>query len=412
MAPIANLSSSNQHADTSHPGSLPTLREIVDRLMSVETTEHWVTSCYLKLEPRDRSRRKYQIKLKNRIKERLAWLDERGVSRVEREAVHDDLERVRTFLEDPSNLPAGRGVAIFACKPLNLFEAVPLPEVFRSRLAIDRSPLVRELATLDNEFGLVYCTVYDRTSARFFRVSAFGVEELAGLPASDPTRPEKFHGARARQGPGVTVAGVGEHNFHQRIKEEKDKHHAAIAQRLFELTRHGPVRGVVVASTGATASAVISHLHPYVRDALLGTANLNPKVASPAEVVEAVLDVRHRSEREWEQAHVRELGEGRGTGLAVNGVEETLKCLARGQVRTLLVDPAMNEGGFRCEASGRLSTVAAACDGEGEAHRVPDLADEAIEEALRQGSHVDVVEHEDSRKRIEGLAALLRFVGS
>ncbi len=410
MARIANLSSSNQRSDKQR-GPLPTLGEIVERLTRVGETEHWITSCYLKLEPRDRTRRKYQIKLKNRIKERMAWLEDRGISRNEREAIAADLERVRAHLEDPSNLPAGRGVAIFACGPMDLFEAIPLPVVLRSRLAVDRSPLVRELAALDNEFGLVYCTVYDRASARFFRLSAFGIEELPGLPVPEATRPARFHGARAQKGPGVTVQGVGEHNFHQRMREEKDKHHAAVAQRLFDLTRQGATRGVVVASTGGSANSVVTHLHPYVRDALLGTANLNPKTASAPEVIDAVLEVRRQSEREWERAHVADLLEGLGTGWGVNGIEETLRCLARGQVRTLLVDAAAHDSGVRCGESGRLTIVADGCAGEGDAQAVPDVIDEAIEDALRQGSHVDVVEDSDTRGKIDGLAALLRFVG-
>ncbi len=42
---------------------------------------------------------------------------------------------------------------------------------------------------------------------------------------------------------------------------------------------------------------------------------------------------------------------------------------------------------------------------------MPDIIDEAIEEALRQGCHVDVVETEKARAELDGLAALLRFTG-
>ena len=40
---------------------------------------------------------------------------------------------------------------------------------------------------------------------------------------------------------------------------------------------------------------------------------------------------------------------------------------------------------------------------------MPVVVDEAIEEALRQGSNVDVVEDGDARTKVDGLAALLRF---
>lgn len=420
--PIANRSSSKARPQSAvrhspKPGGTERPRSLwplVAWLTELGTTEHWVVSCYLKLEPRDRSRGKYLIKLKNRIKERLAWLDARDVSRQEREAVETDLRRVREFLEDPGNLPVGQGIAVFACDALDLFEAIPLPRVFRSRLAVDRSPLVRELAAVHDEFGLVLCTVYDRTGARFFRATASGIEELTGLAAGETTRAGKFHGATRAGKPrgaraGTNLGAWGEHNYHQRIREEKQRHFARIAERLFELTRDEPVRGIVLASTGPEADGVEPHLHPYLARQLIGTARLNAKTATPAEVWDAVLEVRRDSERAWERAHVNDLEEGLGTRWAVNGIAPVLDALAHGQVRTLLVEPTVTTPGYRCAGSGRLTLDRAQCAADGDAEPVPDVIDEAIEEALRQSGHVDVVEDDELRAAVDGLAALLRF---
>ncbi len=390
-------------------GAPQTLDSVVERLASLGPTDHWIVSCYLKLEPRDRARGKYQIKLKNRIKAWLAWLDELVVSRVERDTVERDLERVRSFLGDPGNLPIGRGIAVFACADLDLFEAVPLPYVLRSRLAIDHSPLVRELVALQGEFGLLHCVVYDRTSARFFRLTALEAEELSRINADEPTRSGKFHGPRAIIGPGPSLSAAGEHNYNRRIHEEKERHYADIADRLFALSRAGEVRGVVLAGTRSEANAVLPHLHPYVRSDVLGTAKLNPKNVTLSGVIEAVLNLRQERERDWEAQHVRELAERLGTGWALNGLEATLGALAKGQVRTLLVDPAVAEPGYRCSETARLTTHRGGCDAEGGATRVLDVVDEAIEEALNQGGHVDVVEDDAARSEIDGLAALLRF---
>ncbi|NIM51548.1 MAG: hypothetical protein GTN62_12110 [Gemmatimonadales bacterium] len=415
--PTANPSSSKsvtakrgaRRRPQAEPGRAMPLRPIVEWLADLGTTDHWVVSCYLKLEPRDRSRGKYLIKLKNRSKERLAWLESRGVGRQIRETVARDLERIRTYLEHPGNVRTGQGIALFACEPLELFEAVPLPRVFRSRLSIDRSPLIRELAALDDEFGLVLCAMYDRTSGRFFQVTAFGIEELPSLAAGDATRAGRFHGGPSASGRGRGHAAAGEHNYHQRIREQKQRHYANVAQRLFDASREHSIRGIVLAGMGADAGAVMPHLHPYLAKQVLGATKLNPKTASPAEVMEAVLAVRRDSEREWETEHVRALYEGLGTGWAVNGLEPALRALAHGQVRTLLVDPTVEQVGFRCTQTGRLSAGPDGCRGEGDAEPVADVVDEAIEEALRQGCHVEVVEDSKVRTQVDGLAALLRF---
>ncbi|MFQ6045535.1 MAG: hypothetical protein ACE5PT_04130 [Gemmatimonadales bacterium] len=384
------------------------MRGVVDWLTLMGTTEHWVVSCYLKLEPRDRSRGKYLIKLKNRIRRQLGRLEAGGMPRHELEVVEADLRRVREYLEDPGNLPVGRGIAIFACSGVDLFEAVPLPRVLRSRLAVDRSPLVRELAALDDEFGYMVCTVYDRTSARFFQLTAFGIDEVEGLAAGGVTRAGRFHGPRSQWASAGTAAAFGEHNYHQRIREEKQRHYAAVAERLFEFTRGSPLRGIVLGGTGADAGAVQPYLHPYLAERLIGVARLNPKTATPAEVMEVALELRRAAEREREVEQARVLAEGAGTGWSVNGVEASLLALSRGQVRTLLVDPAAEVEGYRCLSTRRLTTRPESCSGE-ERVAVPDVIDEAIEDTLRQGGHVNVVEHGEVRAAVDGLAALLRF---
>jgi peptide subunit release factor 1 (eRF1) len=142
---------------------------------------------------------------------------------------------------------------------------------------------------------------------------------------------------------------------------------------------------------------------------LLGTARLNPKAATPSGIMDAVLEVRARSERRFEAEHMAALKEGLGTGWAVNGIADVLTALQHGQVRTLLVDPTVEQVGYRCSLTGRLGLTEAACEAEGSAEPVPDVIDEAIEEALRQNGHVEVVEDADTRTGIAGLAALLRF---
>jgi peptide subunit release factor 1 (eRF1) len=256
----------------------------------------------------------------------------------------------------------------------------------------------------------VACVVYDRTAARFFEATAHGVTELPALTAGDTTRTGRFHARpQAKMRDGLGMSAFGEHNFNQRIRVEKQRHYAQIAQRLFELTRDGRIRGVVLGGTGTDVTAAVPHLHPYVSELVLGTIKLNPKAVSPADVLRAVLDVRRERERDWERRHVAELKEALGTGWAVNGVEATLRALAQGQVRTLLVAPAVERAGYRCAASGRLAVTAEECEVDGPAEAVPDVVDDAIEEALRQGTHVDVVEDADARGEVDGLAALLRF---
>jgi peptide chain release factor subunit 1 len=376
--------------------------DVLERLTRVQPGSHRVVTCYLKVEPRDRSRGKYLIKVKNRVKAAVQGLPRLGLDRAASDAVLRDLDRVQQFLRAPGNLPPTQGLAIFACAAIELFEMVPLPVVHRSRLAVNGSPLVRELASVEEEFGRLLTVVLDRASARFFEVTAYQTQELPGLRA-DSTRGKRFHGDQ--DGPG----GWGEHTYNNRIRQEKQRHYEAIARELFAIDRRQPAHGIILAGPGPEAKAVEPFLHSYLAERLIGTARLNPKSVTPNEVHATTLAARESHERASERAEVHEMLEGVGTGWGINGIAPTLRALSRGQVRSLLVHSDASEPGFRCGDSGRLALTERECRGEGEPIPVLDVIDDAIEEALRQGVDVNVVYEPQARDAIEGLAGLLRF---
>jgi peptide subunit release factor 1 (eRF1) len=382
-------------------GDGATERARLQRLAAVNTGRHRVVTCYQKLEPRDRSRGKYLIKLKNRIREVVQALPRLGLDRATQDEVERDLERIQTHLRSQSNLPSTQGIALFSCGPLGLFEAIPLPFVYRSRLAVDTAPLVRELASVEDEFGRVLAVVLDRTAARFFEVTAYQANELPGLRANS-TRGKRFRGDT--DGP-----GWGEHTYNNRIREEKQRHFEAVARELFAIDRRQPAHGIVLAGPGPEAAAVEPFLHSYLVERVLGTARLNPKEATPALVHQATLAVREAWERDSERALVHEMQETLGSGWAVNGMTPALRALSRGQVRALLVHADAGQPGYRCADTGRLALTERDCRGEGEPVPVLDVVDDAIEDALRQGVDVNVVYEPKARDAIEGLAGLLRF---
>lgn len=355
------------------------MHEALARLNAIPAGSGPVVSCYLKLEPRDKTRGKYLIKMKNRLKETVTGLTRRRLERDVREAVARDLEAIQRHLEDPGRLPQTRGVALFACGRAGLFEAVPMPQVHRSRLVVSASAATRELVSLEQEFGTVLVVACDRTGARFFDVSAFSVVERTGV-TSPASRSGKFHGDRQVMHGGV-MGSMGEHGYHGRIREEKHRHYARIAEEIFRIHAQQPLAGLVVAGVGVDAAALVPHLHTYLHDLLFGVVRLNIKTVTPSEVREAALALREQRERAWERAHAEAVTDGLATGWAVNGIEATGKALARGQVRLLLAD------------------------GHGDDARI----DDAVEEALAQRAQVDVLYDERARRRVDGLAALLRF---
>jgi peptide subunit release factor 1 (eRF1) len=376
--------------------------ELLTSLAGIVPSERQiVVSAYLPLEPQDRTRHRYLGQLKSRIRELQPTIERMAPSRGLREMVDRDLRRVVDAVAVPSRLPPARGLALFASEALGLFEVIPLPRVHRFRLVADRTAYVRELATIAEECGTILTAVVDRTQARIFEVTAFEAIEVADLPAA-ATRGAKFHSDRHG------APGWGEHDYHDRIRAEKERHYHGVAEQLQELDRRRRVHGIVVAGQGPTTAAVVRLLPAALAERCWGTTRIDLKTLDAPAVYRATLEVADLHQHTAGRAAVRELEEALGAGRAVNGIRETLEALFRGQARSLLVAHDAHAAGFRCSQSGRLVLSADECRFEGSPVPAPFLIDDVIEEALRQRLPLIVVRDPDAA-RIQGLAATLRF---
>jgi peptide subunit release factor 1 (eRF1) len=374
---------------------------LLDRLTGLSPGRHWILSCYVRLEPEDRVRYRYLATWRTRVKE-LEDGPLPSLSRDDRLSVQRDLARIRGYLAHLRNLPHARGLAIFACEALDLLEAVPLPNVHRTRVILDDTPWIAELVAAGHETKPVIVVVLDRALARFFTVSPTGaVEWPCGFSASGPGG--KYHADR-RDAP-----GTGERDYHGRLAEERHRHYALIADRLEELVRTQPIGGVVLGGPTDHTAALLRFLPEEMGGRVLGTARLNPSAVTPAIVQTAALRVAAAHERKALEAEVHTLEESIGTGWAVEGARDTLKALARRQVRVLYAREDLARGGFRCTATGRLVLARGDCAGEGDPLPIRDLVDEAIEDALRQRARVVVFPRNTPAEPVDGLAATLRF---
>lgn len=384
------------------PPVSPTLTPLLQRLTAIPPGTYWVLSCYVRLEPRDRTRNAYRTDVRVRTKALESDPLWATLDRSARTAVERDLARIGEYLDRPGGLPHARGLAIFACEALELFEAVPLFRVHRARLVLDDTPWIAELAAAERESEPIVVVVIDRAHARFFEVSAYQATELAGL-AAPSVRGGKFHSDH-RDSP-----GWGERDYHGRLAEERHRHYADVVDRLQSLLRGRAARGFVVAGPSDQTGALERFLPERLAGRLLGAVKLNPTAASPAEVQAAALDAAHAHERRTLGAELASLDDAFGSGWAIDGARETLRSLHRGQVRTLFIREDLAGSGFRCSTTGRLVLSKVECRDEGEPEAVRDVVDEAIEEALSQGVRVVMVPDGPEADAFDGVAATLRF---
>jgi peptide subunit release factor 1 (eRF1) len=257
-------------------------------------------------------------------------------------------------------------------------------------------------APTTSDLEQVLAVVIDRAHARFFEVTKQGAAELADF-RSAAMRGKRFHSDR-QGGP-----GWGEREYHGRVREEEHRHVAGVVEHLVQLGRARPADGILLAGPGPATAALAKALPPALANRVIGVTHLNAREATPAAVARAANSAwaAHRdvAEAELLRTMERRLGNGRAT----NGARETLRALAQGEVRTLILTAGLTGTGFRCATSGRLVLAAADCLGEGDAVPEPDFVARILEEGRRQGAVVEVIHNSALAKRVDGLAALLRF---
>lgn len=371
-------------------------------LLKMKPGNHPVITCYLKIENRDRTRKKYLTKVRNRVKALEYALPSMRWDKPQQEAIKADLKRIVDYLSDETKLPDSQGLAIFASKGAKLWHVEALPKVHRSRLAVDRTPLVRELAAANEEFGRLFTAILDSSHAIIWEVTAAGAKVVRKIE-TEVMRGGRYHGAGSR------FDTTAEHSYQNRILNQKKRHLEAVARALFEEDRKAPGHQIVLAGPNNDAAALEPFLHNYIADRLIGIAKLSLKEATPAVVHSLTMEVREAHARASEVRHIDELAEGLGTGWAVNGLKDTLRALGNGQVRLLLVNGEAVAAGFRSMATGRLAAGAVELRTDGEVVPTLDVIDDAIEEALRQRVALDVVWDAESAQAIDGIAGLLRF---
>lgn len=383
-------------ADVSEP--LEQLRE----LARLRASGPLVATLYVRLDPDSRARKRYRIAVKGAVRNARASIPRLQLSHQDREALERDLARMEVRVEQADALPHARGLVLFACESARLFQLIPLPRVLTTRLVLEDRPRVAEAMAALEGSGRIVVALIDRAHGRFFEVTGSTVQELSGL-AMPASRGGKYH-PDAKDSP-----GWGERDFHNRIKEERRRQAAAVATILQGIVSREVCDGIVLAGPARSIADQRRYLTPSIAGRLLGTLPLNPTSVTPGDLASGVNRLRSQAERTRETALLTELQESVGTGWAVNGIRPTLRALARGQVRTLLLPSGQSSAGFRRSGSGHL--VASRADGEGEGELVPvqDLVSELIDDGLEAGAEIHFIDDPDLARQIEGMAAILRF---
>ncbi len=311
--------------------------------------------------------------------------------------VQADLDRIERFVHEGIDRRGTRGLAIFASKANGLWKVVELPVPVRTQVVVNSAPAVGQLESVLQEHEPMAVLLADRQRARLFLIELGRIVERSEHVDELP-RDYDQRGQSERGTPDTHIDALA----HQHLRNA--------AKAAFDLFQEHPFRDLVVGAPDAIATELTSALHPYLRERLGGRIQIAVD-ASETAVLEAAEAIEAELERARDAALVERLREAAAAGRrGVGGLAATLEALNERRAERLLVSKGFSREGWRCPSTDTLHAVGPKHPVTGDAmHRVDDVVEDAIEEALAQGVPVTICAGNADLDVLGRIGALLRW---
>ena len=356
-------------------------------------------SLYVDLDPSDvPTPADVQTKVNSVLQVAERHLDERKaqLTRDQREALKQDLQRIAAWFDDGFDRQGARGIAVFADGLDNFWATISLPEPAGDEARIGNELYLAPLARAAGRDGALIAFV-GRERGQVWRLRGGALVEIA-----DQT--EEVQGQHSQ-------GGWSQARYERNIENQVGQHLRDVAATLDGCVRK--LRGTRVVLIGAEdiRSEFETLLSNDVQSCVAGWASAEAH-ADGRQVLEAARPVLN----DWWAGHEDELlarwrEEAGKNGRAASGWEGTLEAASDGRVDLLLVQDGADQPAYQCPQCGRAQMTDGSCPLDGTTMEAKDGGlDVALHQTLAHGGTVHVIRGD--RRDLDpvgGVAALLRF---
>ena len=346
--------------------------------------------------PQNKSHKEETILAKDLVRQALREAEKQGKNSCARA----DLDRI---LEIAGNLRGNqaKAKAVFASSTKNLWREFDLPpQLPGTQLFVNRRFHLKPLAVLLGAQPMLCVTLVDRQRGRFFDLR---VDELK-------ERGELFHSLPRSRSDGYGGYNAG--HVERRVANEFKQHYKQVADRLKEELERGVWEKLVIGCHDTNWSEFEAHLHPYVRQRLLGHFPADIASVTNEEIREhAGRMVRESLDRRREKLVQEALSQAKGNARGVTGLRRVLRSLELGEVQSLLLGENYTARAVECPGCGHVDAhMVAFCPVCGKATReLEDVCDAIIPMAIRRDIELFYVKNDPEFDKVGNIAALLRF---
>jgi peptide chain release factor subunit 1 len=345
--------------------------------------------------PQDRSHRNQAIVAKDVVKQAL----KSPIAQGKNGPLHADLDRV---LEVAANLRGPKGKAVFACSAQNFWKEYDLPPRLGStHIYLQPRFQLKPLAALLGAQPALSVAVVDRQRARFFDLRLDDLREGSSI----------VH-LLSRGSTSNGYNGYDAGHAERRVADEASQHFKAVAERLRVDHEKGIWERIIVGCQDTNWGDFEHHLHPYVKQRLIGRFSADVASVSNEEIRERADSVL----RKWiDERGSTKLGQAldnaRANGRGVSGLRRVLQGLEAGEVQSLFLSENYSAHAVECSNCGHLDAhMVPQCVACGRPTReIADVCDAIIPMAVRRDIELFYLKDQPELDKAGNIAALLRF---
>ncbi len=376
--------------------------EQVRQLLGFDSRGFPVTSLYLAIDLGRAERRKIELEVKNIVKHQSVNLERQAIDPAELRSLQNDFTRIENFIAERFDYGNRKGLAIFSCWEQDFWQVYGLPQRVRTAVYIDYHPYTRPLLSALDQYQR-YCTVVvDRSKANIYEVFLGEIEDRSDLSSEVPQRVRRS---------AAGWYGLEERRVERHIDDHIHRHYKQVADIVFRFFKRYHFDWLILGGHEESLVDFEVHLHSYLRQRVAGRFIAQAGLTPAHEVLEKSLAIEREVEKRHGEALVREaLDRAAAGGLAVFGLEATLKALNSGQVRTLLLSESFERPGIICSKCGFLGLEERLCPVcSSPTLAVPDIIEEAAVAAIEQDAQVKHITNSALLEKRGMIGALLRF---
>jgi peptide chain release factor subunit 1 len=370
-----------------------TLKQL-DALMRISSRKYPITSFYMGILPLLLIQKKYGLLAKDIVKEGTKDLS--SFSEEQRELIKNDADRILHYVKYDFDGKA-KGLAIFSCSPLDLWQVYPLPQRIKGRFVIDSDPYTRPLVRFFDENERFFLAIVDRKKARLFSMYTGILNE----------RKEIFDEVQGRHKKG----GWSQARFQRHIDNQAAKHLQNVSAILHNVFKAEKFDHLIVGGAQEARTNFRNGLHSSLQRIIVGEIDvgIDEPLASIQDSIKRVVDT---FEQKQSKEYLKKLFERLGKEhLAVSGLEKTVEMLHQGRIHTLMLKEDLRLEGFKCVhcETPFVKEVEKCTLCNKELTAVPDIIDEAVEKTWDMNGEVKFIKQSKELDSLGGIAALLRW---